>query len=320
MNEYWAFLEELVPGTLARAEEVNALLRGVETGLTRLPPPVAAPDKGFASPVAVGEPMEPQHAVRKATADALAAQLLALGAAAQALDTAIADVNRKTNSVRNELRAFIAGSQGPFDYDALIAAIVAEVEEIEGPPGPPGPPGPAGPQGEAGPPGPPGQDGADGEPGPIGMVGPPGPPGDPGADGEMGLPGVAGPPGDPGADGAPGVDGASGWSPELAVVVDSERRVLRLVDWFGGGGIKPATGQYLGPGGFVGTPALATNIRGPAGGGGVEPPEPNPVTYPFIDANDVLLMDGAVEPGNGLPYIDPTTGMLILDSPQQPRE
>lgn len=64
-----------------------------------------------------------------------------------------------------------------------------------------------------------------------------------------------------------GARGEAAWSPVLAAVPDGERRVLRIADWIGGEGDKPATGAYLGPAGFVATAAEATNFRGAAGAG-----------------------------------------------------
>lgn len=61
--------------------------------------------------------------------------------------------------------------------------------------------------------------------------------------------------------------GDPGWSPVFATVADGERRVLRVADWIGGQGAKPATGAYIGPLGFVATAAEATNIRGAGGAG-----------------------------------------------------
>ena len=74
----------------------------------------------------------------------------------------------------------------------------------------------------------------------------------------------------PGEDGeggivTPGEDGNNGWSPKFATVPDGERRVLQVADWFGGGGTKPDTGQYIGATGFVEAIADGVNIRGPAG-------------------------------------------------------
>lgn len=68
-----------------------------------------------------------------------------------------------------------------------------------------------------------------------------------------------------GQDGDPG---ANGWTPVLAVVVDGDRRVQRVVDWTGGAGTKPATGSYVGPLGLEAAIGDATNIRGPAGASG----------------------------------------------------
>lgn len=63
--------------------------------------------------------------------------------------------------------------------------------------------------------------------------------------------------------------GSSGWTPVFAVASDGSRRVLQVVDWIGGTGTKPATGQYLGDSGFVNTAAEATDIRGEGGTGGL---------------------------------------------------
>ena len=65
--------------------------------------------------------------------------------------------------------------------------------------------------------------------------------------------------------GTPGDDGDDGWSPKFATVPDGERRVLQVADWFGGGGTKPDTGQYIGATGFVATIGDGVDIRGPAG-------------------------------------------------------
>ena len=81
------------------------------------------------------------------------------------------------------------------------------------------------------------------------------PKGDNGADGANGI------------DGADGTDGIDGWSPILAVVSDSARRVLQIVDWTGGEGTKPSTG-YIGPSGIVALIGDAVDIRGPAGSAG----------------------------------------------------
>lgn len=62
--------------------------------------------------------------------------------------------------------------------------------------------------------------------------------------------------------------GPAGWSPVLAVVSDSARRVLQITDWTGGEGTKPATGGYIGATGIVATAALAIDIRGPIGATG----------------------------------------------------
>lgn len=63
------------------------------------------------------------------------------------------------------------------------------------------------------------------------------------------------------------VPGPAAWTPVIASVADGERRVWRIADWVGGGGAKPATGQYLGPTGLVETAAEATDVRGAGGSG-----------------------------------------------------
>ena len=66
-----------------------------------------------------------------------------------------------------------------------------------------------------------------------------------------------------------GDTGNTGWSPVFAVVNDGTRRVQQVVDWTGGQGTKPTTGQYVGAIGLVASIASAVDIRGPAGTGSV---------------------------------------------------
>lgn len=75
--------------------------------------------------------------------------------------------------------------------------------------------------------------------------------------------------GDTGATGATGARGFDGWEPVLANETDGQRRVLRLVDWIGGEGQKPAVpaNSYVGPTGFTNL-AGATDIRGETGATG----------------------------------------------------
>ena len=88
-----------------------------------------------------------------------------------------------------------------------------------------------------------------------------------GPKGDTGLQGIQGPKGDTGSQGIQGLAGLHGWTPKFAVVTDGTRRVQQVVDWFGGTGSKPATGEYVGATGLVATAALAVDIRGPAGAG-----------------------------------------------------
>ena len=62
-----------------------------------------------------------------------------------------------------------------------------------------------------------------------------------------------------------GEAGVDAWSPTFAVESAGNRRVLKVVDWFGGQGEKPATGQYLGSSGFTSVIGNAVNVRGSIG-------------------------------------------------------
>ena len=64
--------------------------------------------------------------------------------------------------------------------------------------------------------------------------------------------------------------GERGWSPTLAAVADGARRVLHVVDWQGGGGTKPAIGQYVGSAGLVDDIADGVDVRGQDGRNGTD--------------------------------------------------
>ena len=63
----------------------------------------------------------------------------------------------------------------------------------------------------------------------------------------------------------PGIQGARGWAPLFAAEEYGTSVALKVADWTGGGGDKPATGQYLGPDGLVDDVEDATDIRGATG-------------------------------------------------------
>lgn len=138
-----------------------------------------------------------------------------------------------------------------------------------------------------------------------------------------GIKGDTGATGATGVAGATGAAGANGWSPILAVENDGERRVLRLVDWTGGTGTKPATGSYLGPTGFVATAAQATDIRGPQGATGVAPTQntfatvtvgtsPTPTLLVADAAADVLTVNAGA--GISLTADAATDALTIVNS------
>lgn len=73
-----------------------------------------------------------------------------------------------------------------------------------------------------------------------------------------------------GATGATGASGANGWTPSLRTEVrGTDELVLRVIDWTGGSGTKPAVG-YLSSTGIVTNISNATNIRGTQGLQGVQ--------------------------------------------------
>lgn len=63
--------------------------------------------------------------------------------------------------------------------------------------------------------------------------------------------------------------GPAGWSPRFGLVSDGERRVLQVQDWIGGGGTKPATGDYVGNTSYVSDISSAVDIRGSIGPSGL---------------------------------------------------
>jgi hypothetical protein len=71
-----------------------------------------------------------------------------------------------------------------------------------------------------------------------------------------------------GADGTDGTNGANGWTPLFAAVADGTRIVLKVADYTGGTGEKPAAGQYVGEAGLIADLASAIDFRGPTGQNG----------------------------------------------------
>lgn len=90
------------------------------------------------------------------------------------------------------------------------------------------------------------------------------------------------------------VTGTRGWSPAFAVVSDGARRVLKVADWVGGQGAKPATG-YVGSAGIVAAIGDAVDIRGTPGPTG-------PGTGDMLFSNDVIDEDDmASDAGDKVP-------------------
>lgn len=72
-------------------------------------------------------------------------------------------------------------------------------------------------------------------------------------------------PGPPGEDGADGTDGDNGWTPVIAIESDMGGRYMKVIDWTGGTGTKPAVNLYVTETGLEATIDNAINIRGPQG-------------------------------------------------------
>jgi hypothetical protein len=167
---------------------------------------------------------------------------------------------------RGEKGESIVGPQGPPGKDAVInqpelnayiARVVAEAQAKVPPP----------------------KDGKDGTPGPKGdkgdtIIGPPGERGRDGRDGRDADPkfieklvanAVAGiPVPKDGTDGAAGDDGANGWTPVLELEAVAGAEYLRVSDWLGGDGEKPAIG-YVTRNGIVDDVRVAIDLKGTPG-------------------------------------------------------
>lgn len=97
--------------------------------------------------------------------------------------------------------------------------------------------------------------------------------------------------GDTGA-GLPGIDG---WTALIGIEADGERRVQRVLDWFGGEGAKPSVGQYIGPSGFVALPSQGTDVRGAEGDSDPELVRDKLVALSGPNRLPVSAVDGAAE-------------------------
>lgn len=106
-----------------------------------------------------------------------------------------------------------------------------------------------------------------------------------------------------------GITGDKGWAPILTAATDGARRVLRVIDWTGGQGTKPASGLYIGASGLVADIADAVDVRGGTGAEGYD--GWSPVLSAAVDGERRVLRvtdwaggEGA-EPASGL-YIGAT--------------
>ena len=91
----------------------------------------------------------------------------------------------------------------------------------------------------------------------------------------------------------PGAQGFQGWSPVLSTVAYLNSIVLKVTDWTGGFGTKPAINLYLTAAGYTTNIALATNVRG---SGAVEPGDNVLVTGNFTGKNHSCYLVPAGSP------------------------
>lgn len=118
-----------------------------------------------------------------------------------------------------------------------------------------------------------------------------------------------------GITGAAGAAGEKGWSPILAVVTDSARRVLQIVDWTGGAGTKPSTtNQFIGAVGIVSSAAAAVDIRGatgPTGAAGTTLPSQTGNSGKFLTTDGSSLSWAALP--SQFPAITSSTRRLLRE-------
>jgi len=105
-----------------------------------------------------------------------------------------------------------------------------------------------------------------------------------------------------------GLNGTNGWAPTLAVVSDGERRVLRVTDWTGGSGTKPAIGLYVGATGLTAVLAEAIDVRGATGIGTPGANAWTPILAVVTDGERRVLQ---VADWTGRGGTKPTTGQYV---------
>jgi len=72
-----------------------------------------------------------------------------------------------------------------------------------------------------------------------------------------------------GGTGIQGVAGYNGWTPQINLFPFTNNTILlKIVNWFGGSGTKPAVDQYILPTGLSATASESGNIRGLSGASG----------------------------------------------------
>lgn len=80
--------------------------------------------------------------------------------------------------------------------------------------------------------------------------------------------------------------GNNGWTPEFALIINGERRLLKVVDWTGGEGTKPTVDLYASATGLDADANVAIDIRGPQG-----PPGSSPAIMFNINGNGDLVLE-----------------------------
>jgi hypothetical protein len=85
--------------------------------------------------------------------------------------------------------------------------------------------------------------------------------------------------------------GLDGWSPVFALESNGEERVLKVVDWTGGDGEKPAVDKYVGVSGLVDAIGDGVDVRGAEGAASTVPGDPG--------ADGATWFTGDLDPDDG---------------------
>lgn len=107
--------------------------------------------------------------------------------------------------------------------------------------------------------------------------------------------------------GSQGPNGSSGWTPVISNVTDGTRIVQKIIDWFGGQGVKPAINQFITANGLSSNIALAVDIRGYGDAG-----DNVIITANFVAKNHSCYVTNGTQATMTLPVISQANGFDAL--------